>query len=139
MIAGYRLIDHTADFRLEIFGVDPASLFQQAAMALFDLISDPSLLNGIHRSAIEIHGDDWADLMVNWLRELLYCWNGDKRLVAGVTIDLIEPTRLKATLAYDRYVPQRHEIRNEIKAATYHQIEVRPHADGWIGRVILDV
>ncbi len=139
MTDGYRLIDHTADFGLEIFGTDPASLFEQAAMAISDLITDPATLKGTLRRIIEVEGDDWADLMVNWLRELLYCWNGEEQLIAGVTIDAIEPTRLSATVTSDDYLPERHEIRNEIKAVTYHQIEVGPHEDGWMAKVILDM
>lgn len=136
---GYRLIDHTADFGLEITGTDPAALFEQAARAVFDLICDTSRLKGSHRQAIEIRGDDWADLMINWLRELLYCWNGEERLVAGVDIESIGPNFLRAKVASDDYHPGQHEIRNEIKAVTYHQIRVEPTADGWMARVILDI
>ncbi len=139
MSKGYRLMDHTADFGLEIFGDDPASVFKNAAGALSDLITDPAVLKGNRQRRLEIQGDDWADLMVNWLRELLYCWNGDRQLIANATIHSIEPTRLSATVTLDDFQPQRHEIRNEIKAVTYHQIEVAPSGDGWKAKVIVDI
>jgi SHS2 domain-containing protein len=135
----YRLIDHTADFGLEIWGVDAAALFEEAATALFDLLADPVTSKGGRSQTIDVTGDDWPDLMVNWLRELLYIFNGEERIVCGVTILTIERTRMQATVTSENYAPQRHEIRNEIKAVTYHQIDVGPHEKGWLARVIFDV
>jgi SHS2 domain-containing protein len=136
---GYRFIDHTADFRLEIFGVDEKDLFVQAAMALTDLITDPKTLHNRRRQTIKVSGDDWSDLMVGWLRELLYLWSGEEQLVSRVSLQSLEPTHLKAVVTTDAFDADRHPIRNEIKAVTYHQIEVRPWQDGWRARVVFDI
>lgn len=140
MTRGYRFFDHTADFGLEIFGDDVTSLFEEAAKALFDLIT-PAAEGPIqnHQHIIEVSGQDWADLMVNWLRELLYLWNGESQLVREVDLTTLEETRLQATVTCENYDPDRHEIRNEIKAVTYHQIDVSPHEDGWRARVVFDI
>jgi SHS2 domain-containing protein len=135
---GYRLIDHTADFGLEIFGRNPGDLFKQAAKALTDLLTDPCLLKEERRHVLEIDGSDWEDLLINWLRELLYLFNGDAQLVTGVKIISVEQTRLRAEIATEVYRMGHHEIRNEIKAVTYHQLEVKTDADGWRARVIFD-
>lgn len=139
MKQGYRFIDHTADFRLEIFGVDEEDLFIQAAKALTDLITDPKALEGRCRHTIAVSGDDWSDLMVNWLRELLYLWNGEEQLVSRVVLHSLEPTHLEATVATDAFRADRHPVRNEIKAVTYHQIDVRPWQTGWRARVVFDI
>jgi SHS2 domain-containing protein len=136
---GYRFIDHTADFRLEIFGIDEEDLFVQAAKALTDLITDPKTLEGRSRQTITVSGDDWSDLMVNWLRELLYLWSGEERLVDSVALHSLESTHLKATVTTDAFRAGRHPIRNEIKAVTYHQIDVRPWQTGWRARVVFDI
>jgi len=135
----YRFLDHTADFGLEIFGENENALFVHAAAALFDLITDTALLKGERQRTLEVAGQDWPDLMVNWLRELLYLWNGEARLVQHVNIERLEPTGLRAVVATDPYQPDRHTIRNEIKAVTYHQIETAPWQGRWRARVILDV
>jgi SHS2 domain-containing protein len=135
----YRFIDHTADFGLEIFGRNPGDLFKQAAMALTDLLTDPSLLKERQRRTLEIEGSDWEDLLINWLRELLYLYNGKDQFVAGVELIAIEPTGLRAEVATEAYRRGCHEIRNEIKAVTYHQLEVKADDDGWRARVIFDV
>ncbi len=139
MTRGYRFFDHTADFGLEICGDDAPGLFYEAATALFDLITAPAVPGRCVRHRIEVSGQDWADLMVNWLRELLYLWNGESQLVRDIEMTTIEETRLAAVLSCETYDPDRHEIRNEIKAVTYHQIEVGPSEDGWRARVIFDI
>ena len=139
MTRGYRFTDHTADFGLEIYGADPRALFEQAAVALSDLITDPATVTEQQADTVEVSGDDWADLMVNWLRELLYRWNGEDKLMGGVTVTVIDQTGLCATVTGEPYDANRHEIRNEIKAVTYHQIEVGPFEDGWRARLVLDI
>jgi len=136
---GYRFTEHTADFGLEIFGVDAGDLFVQAARALTDLITDPKRLQGRDQQTLTVRGDDWADLMVNWLRELLYLWNGREQLVCDVALATLEQMRLVAMVTTDAYNPDVHPIRNEIKAVTYHQIEVGPYKAGWRARVIFDI
>jgi protein archease len=136
---GYRFFDHTADFGLELCGDDARGLFYEAGTALFDLITPPAAPGRCVRRRIEVSGQDWADLMVNWLRELLYLWNGESQLVRGIEVTAVEETRLAAVLSCEPYDPDRHEIRNEIKAVTYHQIEAGPSEDGWRARVIFDI
>ncbi len=135
----YRIVDHTADFGLEIFGRSASDLFEQAARALTDLLTDPAVLTEQRRHTLDIEGSDWEDLLINWLRELLYLYNGENQFVAGVDVISIEPTRLRAEVATEDYRMGHHEIRNEIKAVTYHQLEVRTDDDGWRARVIFDV
>ena len=135
----YSLIDHTSDFGMLIHGADPSELFTHAARALFDVIGDFGPLTQKHRRIITVQGADWPDLMISWLRELLYLWNGQQQIVAGVTIQSISETRLEAEVATDDLDVRRHAVENEIKAVTYHQIEVAPHARGWRARVIFDI
>jgi len=82
----YKIIDHTADFGIHVFGSNPKELFANAALAMFDVITDLELLTGLKARKVHIRADDWPDLMVNWLRELLYLWAGKEMLVKHVDI-----------------------------------------------------
>ena len=135
----YRLIDHTADFGIQVFGSDAKELFSNAALAMFDLITEVGSLKGQNSIDVSISGDDWPDLMVNWLRELLFLWNGKELLVEKVDITLLSENNLSAKVFYDPYDPDRHSINIEVKAATYHQIQVTSGPSGWESRVIFDV
>jgi len=135
----YRLIDHTADFGLHIMGADPRDLFTKAGLAMFDVLTDVATLKGLDSQTIRIDGDGWPDLMVNWLRELLYLWAGEEKLVHSIHIEQINETAVAAQVAYDVFLPEHHRIKNEIKAVTYHQIQVKPVGSGWEARIIFDV
>ena len=135
----YRLIDHTADFRVHVFGKDLQELFSNASEAMFDLITETDNLNSADVHDIHVTGDDWPDLMVNWLRELLYLWNGREFLVKKTEILSISEYELSAKVTVDIYDPDRHLIKEEIKAVTYHEIEVNPVEYGWESKVIFDV
>ena len=135
----YRLIDHTADFGIQVFGGDEKDLFQNAALAMFDLIADYEKSNGLTKVRIQITGEDWPDLMVNWLRELLHLWNGKEKLIQSVQIDSIVENKIVAVVAYDDFAPELHSLKNEIKAVTYHQIQVGQKDHGWEALIIFDV
>ncbi|BBO91356.1 archease [Desulfosarcina ovata] len=134
----YTLLDHTADLRIRISGGDMAELFANAALALADLICDPNTLISDETLTIEIEGNDPADLMVNYLRELLYQWTGNEKLINTVDILNISDNALSARLHTTRYNADQHAILSEIKAVTYHQIAVEPAADGWQATVVFD-
>jgi SHS2 domain-containing protein len=135
----YTLLDHTADLRIRVSGTEPADLFRNAGLALFDLIAKPDRLERREVIEMAVTGDDPADLMVNYLRELLYLWTGKEKLVKMIEIVHISDTAVSARVSTDRYQPERHEILQEIKAVTYHQINVSRTAKGWQAMVVFDV
>jgi len=135
----YHLIDHTADFGIHVSGTNSKDLFANAAEALFDVITDIDSLTGYDSCHIEVSGEDWSDLMINWLREILYLWNGKERLVKSANITSLSENRLSAQVVFDPYDPDRHAIKTEIKAVTYHQIQVKLTPSGWTARIIFDI
>ena len=139
MAKPYEIIDHTADIGLQVFGADPAELFGNAALALTDTITEHRTVGGTQSLQLSVTGHDWPDLMVNWLRELLYLWSGKDLLVASVDIQQIRAQQLVAVALVEPFRPERHRIRNEIKAVTYHQIDVSEGLTGWKAKIILDV
>jgi len=135
----YELIDHTADFGIHVFGSDQADLFANAALAMFDMIADMESPKKPDEVTIRVEGLDWPDLMVNWLRELLYLWAGKEMLVKKVKIDSISENKLSACVTVDPFDSNRHVIKNEIKAVTYHQIQVDCGPNGCQAKIIFDV
>jgi SHS2 domain-containing protein len=134
----YELIDHTADFGIRIFGADAADLFRNGALALTDLMTDARMVRSTHACRIRVSGNDWQDLMVNWLRELLYLWAGEEKLVQDIDIEAIRENEIEAIVRFEAYSPQRHVLKNEIKAVTYHQIQVFDSGNGWQAQIIFD-
>jgi len=135
----YHLIDHTADFGIQVFGSDSKELFTNAALALFDVITEMDVLKGRDSCSITASGEDWSDLMINWLREILYLWNGREMLVKSVQILFLSENKISAKIYFDAYKPDRHIIKTEIKAVTYHQIQVKSSPSGWKAQIIFDI
>ena len=124
---------------MEVTGTTLEELYAGAALALFDLLTDLSSVRAGVSREIVVSGEDPAELLVNFLRETLYSWNGDGFLMKSCLIREVKPQRLKALLRGEPFDPARHRILKEIKAVTYHQASVEKMGDGWVARVIFDV
>jgi len=135
----YRIFDHTADLGVEVTGATLEELYAGAAFALFDLLTDLSSVRAGRSREIDVSGENPADLLINFLREILYAWNGDRFLMKACRIQEVSPRRLKALLRGEPFDPSRHRIQQEIKAVTYHQASVEKTGDGWMARVVFDV
>jgi SHS2 domain-containing protein len=135
----YKLIDHTADLGIEVYGASLKELFENAGYAMFDVITDTNRLDVLSGTAVNISGEDWPDLMVNWLRELLYLWTGKGLLVKIINVISFSEYKLSADIKFDHFDRGRHLIKSELKAVTYHQISVEQKAAKWEARIIFDV
>jgi len=88
---------------------------------------------------IFVSGEDLADLMVRWLGEVLYLFEGENLVVTSIHIDSVSSSHLDAKLETVPFDPTTHEILSEIKAVTYHQIEVAEKGNRWEAKVIFDM
>lgn len=136
----YREFDHTGDLGLEITGADLASLFRNSALALGDLLYDPSRVDPAEEIGILVRGGDTADLLVRFLAEVLYLFDVRGFQSCGFEFPRLGETELRALARGEPIDPDRHRLRQSVKAVTYHQAEVRrTPAGAWRARVILDV
>lgn len=136
----YSFMDHTADFGIRVWGADAETLFENAAGALWELIAGPELVKKTVALDLEISGMDYADLMFNWLRELLYLWTGKAWIGGAAAVREISENHLAARVWGEHFDSGRHLLVNEIKAVTYHQLAVEERSTGgWECRVIFDV
>lgn len=135
----YKLIDHTADFGIHVFGQDAAELFEHAALAMFELIVEAGRPGDCRMRSVVAAGDDWPDLMVNWLRELLYLWAGKGDILRSIAVEVLTQHRISARAGLEPFQADQHNPLNEIKAVTYHQIQAGPVGDHWEANIIFDV
>ncbi len=135
----YKAFDHTADLGVEVFGDTPKTMFENAVFALFDILTDIQSIEMIYEKQIFVEGTDWADLLVNYLREMLYLWSGEGFILNKCIVESLSENRLHGTVTGEPFDPSKHRIKTEIKAVTYHQLSVVQTDKGWIGRIIFDV
>jgi SHS2 domain-containing protein len=138
-LMAYELIDHTADMGIRIAEPSIRDLFETAGLAMFEQITDISRVTGTITREIHAKGMDLPDLLINWLRELLWCWTIDNHLPGRIMIHEIDDHHVRAKISCDPFHPGRHEILKDIKAVTYHGAAVEQTGTGWQATVIFDV
>lgn len=135
----YTILDHTADLRVKIKGNSMVNLFENAGYTLIDLMFDTRCIKKTETIEAEIRGIDLSDLMVRWLSEILYLFEGENLIVSGINIDNLTTNCLKSHLHTVKYNNDFHEVIMEIKAVTYHQIQVAENKGIWSANVIFDL
>jgi SHS2 domain-containing protein len=137
----FEILDHTADLGILVSGQDIKHLFQNAAHAMMKIMVDlQSDQTGSRFQEISLKGTDLTDLLVRWLGEILYLFEGENRAVTRTKIIRIRPDNLDARIETIPFSINRHEILTEIKAVTYHQAETLQEKNGsWKARIIFDL
>lgn len=139
--AMYQIIDHTADVGIKVEALSQGELFVSAAEAMFDLmfIRKRSLIPSIE-VMIEINAPAMDQLLVRWLQELLFVFESRRLVFSKFWIDEISDTMLRGSASGLKFDSTRHTQKLDIKAVTYHHIEVREDKDGnWHASVIFDI
>ncbi|MBN1102974.1 MAG: archease [Deltaproteobacteria bacterium] len=135
----YTLLDHTADLALQVEGSDLRDLFENAGTALIDIMVSGTTAANPSPVEVSLSGQDLADLLVRWLGEILYLLQGESLVVTSVDLLHITAERLKAVVRSVPFDPEVHKILAEVKAVTYHQVEVKEVQGRWEARVTLDI
>jgi SHS2 domain-containing protein len=140
-MSNYKFFDHTADIGVEVTGRTRKELFVNAAQALFDVMIENKTgeVSEKQHKKITIEGTDAADLLINFLRELLYLFNGEQFITDGCEIINFTNRKLQARLTGESFNSKKHSIKTEIKAVTYSGAKVEKIKLGWRARVIFDV
>jgi SHS2 domain-containing protein len=135
----FRFLDHTGDLGILVYGRNLEELFTNAGEAFFDIITDLGRVREDTEKTIRVENSNLEDLMVNWLGELLYLHDVDGLLFKSFSIDELLGGRLKARAKGEAFQEERHVIKTEIKAVTYHQLQVKEERGRWMARIIFDV
>ena len=133
------VLDHTADLGIMVRGVGIKDLFERTAYAMMKIMVSSKSVEKSKSLKLSLDGEDLAELMVHWLGEILYLFHGEKKVVSRLEIDSISLSHLDATLDTVSFSTDLHEVLCEIKAVTFHQIEVAEKDDQWEAKVIFDL
>ena len=136
---GLHFLDHTGDVGFDVRGPSLEEIFRRAADGLYSILVENPPPAGDHEEEVKVEeeGDDL--LLRAFLAELLYRFLARRTMFCGFTEVRIEGPRLTARGPCAPFDPGRHGLRTELKAVTYHGLEVRRDGDGWTARVIFDV
>lgn len=134
----YEVIDHTADVGIIARGQTLVELFANAAAGMLHFLVRPDTVRPAGHRRREVEAEDLEGLLVAWLNDLLVLLNADGFVPAGFKILKLTDRRLVAEVAGEPVDPSRHHFRLDVKAATYHQLQIEKN-DVWHARIIFDV
>ncbi|NOZ60977.1 MAG: archease [Calditrichaeota bacterium] len=87
--AKYEQLEHAGDIRIRVFGDTMKNLFDNAAFALFDLITDADKIQHNLAETVEASGIDKEELLVNWLTELNFLFLTESKIFNKFEIEKI--------------------------------------------------
>jgi SHS2 domain-containing protein len=135
---GWTLLDHTADIRLAVHGSSVGELFLNAARGFTSLLTRES--RGLPDTDLEfrLEADNIEELLVDWLRELLFHHETRGFILVSADIKELSETTLRANLAGRTRGPEE-EPEIEIKAVTYHGLFVQKNETGYAVTIVFDI
>ena len=138
MTVGWEHFPHEADMGVRGFGATKAEAFEQAAVAMTAIITDPETVEPREEIVIECDGPDDELLFAEWLNSLIYEMSIRKMLFSHFAVHL-DGTRLSAQAWGERADVARHHPAVEVKGATYTALHVGRDDGGWVAQTVVDV
>ena len=136
---GFRLLAHTADMGIEAWAATRSGVYIQAAEGLSLLMFSKSRGRAICRQEVDLTAGDAAELLVAWLNEIVYYCDVFALVPTAFEIEQLDDQHIRGTIHGEPYDDARHAMERQVKAVTYHQLELSRRENGWYARVYVDL
>lgn len=139
----YKFLENVAiaDIAYEAYGKDLNELFENSAMAIFELSANLNTVEAKEKIDFELENEKLENLLYDFLSEILY-YKDAKYMVFKKVKVLIKENKnyqLKAILEGDTINPQKQQLENDIKAVTMHMFEIKKEKSGYKATVVVDI
>jgi SHS2 domain-containing protein len=139
----FEFLEHMADAYIAAYGKDLAEAFENAAAAMFEVMTDIEKVKPEVEDYVEVEAADEYALLYNWLEELLVKSEINEMLYSKFEISELARTadgfRLKAKIWGEKFNPEKHPQKVGVKAVTYHQMEITKEPGKTTVKFILDI
>ena len=130
----FEVLEHKADLKIKVFAKGKKELFENAMIAMFEAAQYKPLAGGEEKKEeIKISSFDFSSLLVDFLNEVLYLTETKKEVYQRAEFEELSETGLKARL----WGRELKTMGVNIKAATYHQLELKKGKEGFLEAIIL--
>ena len=139
----FEFLEHTADAYIAAYGKDMTEAFENAALAMFEVMTEAEKISPTNEDRVEVEGQDEYALLYNWLEALLVKAEINRMLYSKFDISHMERTSrgfsLRAKIWGEKFDPTKHLQKVGIKAVTYHRMEITRAPGKVIVKFILDI
>jgi SHS2 domain-containing protein len=140
---GFEFLEHTADAYIAAYGIDLAEAFENAALAMFEVMTEVEKVSPKVKENVEVVAEDKYALLYSWLEALLVKFDVKKMFYSKFKVLGINETsdgfRLRAQIWGEKFNPKRHVQKVGVKAVTYHRMEIIKGPNKVTLRFILDI
>lgn len=139
----YKILDHTADAAIEVFGNSFDELFVIAATGMFSLITGINNIKPESKVEINLNAANPEELLNKWLNELLYLFETEKMLFSKFNVNIKKEGKnlyyLSGSAKGEKYNPDFHSLSSEIKMATFHQLDIKKLNNIFSTKIVFDL
>ena len=141
----FKFLAHTADRKFQAFGKTLEEVFENSALALFNIVYGGKIKNKI-KFKIHAKGRDLENLMYNFLEEFLVLIDGNNFLPFKIiNFNLDTPRKgtskkafkIKAEVVGDN--AKNYNVSEHVKAITYNEMFIKKINGKWTSQVVLDI
>lgn len=136
------MLEHMSDAYIEAYGRDLSEAYANAAYALTDTVVDIEEVKPEFRKVVEVRGFDLVNLLYNWLEAILLEMQVEQNVYREFSTQISKEGDawiLRAECFGERFVAERHHPKVEVKAVTYHLMEVIDEGSRFVLRFLLDL
>ncbi|MBU4362317.1 archease [bacterium] len=138
----FEILEHTADIGIAAYGKTKREVFINAAKGMFEIIAgENKTLKENFCDKIKLEADNLEGLLFAWLNELLYLSETKLVVLNKFEIKDLSNNKIEAEVGGAKINPPSVKIEKEIKAVTYHRLEIiKDEKNGlWRAQVIFDI
>ncbi len=139
----FEFLEHTADILIAAHGQTIQEAFENAALAMFEVMTDTTKITPVQEDTVEVEAEDEYALLYSWLEALLVKFEVAGMLYSKFQItslaDTGEAFRLKASVWGEKFNVEKHPQKVAVKAVTYHRMEIIKNHDKITLEFILDI
>jgi SHS2 domain-containing protein len=139
----FEFLEHTADAYIAAYGETLAEAFENAALAMFDVMTDVANIAPKVKDNVEVEAHDAYALLYSWLEALLIKFDIEHMLYSKFKIlslnQTLEGFKLEAQIWGEKFNPKRHSQKVGVKAVTYHRMEIIKKQNKATLKFILDI
>jgi SHS2 domain-containing protein len=139
----FEFLEHTADVLIAAHGQKLEEAFENAALAMFEVMTDTTKIDTVQEDTVEVEAEDEYALLYSWLEALLVKFEIKGMLFSKFKIDRIQDTpdgyKLQASVWGEKFNPEKHPQKVAVKAVTYHRMEIIKEHDKVTLEFILDI
>jgi SHS2 domain-containing protein len=136
------LVEHPSDIGFRAYGSDLARAFENAALALFEIMVDTNKVEPKEEIEIEISAEDEGGLLYDWLDRLISLHDSQNLVFSRFQVEIsktAEGPRLKGRVKGEHFDPSKHDARTAVKAMTYHMMEIKQEPGKCSVQAVVDI